>query len=386
MKSRTLVCLVCLAIPARGQVAAVTLAIEHATVVPMTSDTALVDHTVLVGGDRIVWVGPAALARVPRSATRVDARARVVVPGLADMHVHLSRRDELRALVAGGVTTVRNMRGAPIHLAWRDSLQRGLLQGPRLYTAGPSLRGRAGDGFAKVGSPAEAASVVRGQAAAGYDMIKVLYGIDRATYDRIIATARERRLPVVGHLITEAGLQHSLEARQASLEHAASLFEPSLVERLMSRVRSTDLRRPVVDSLAGVIARAGVPVGTIVTGGWTQCTAPTRAARQAIDALHRAGVALIGGSDLGMGTIMGPDAIRCELRTLVASGLTPYQALATVTVNAGRFLSEYLHAEPAGVIAAGYRADLLILVDDPRRNIRAIDSPVSVIAGGKPVR
>src|SRR5688572_1951641 len=89
-----------------------TLAIEHVTVLPMARDTALADHTRLVARGRIVWMGAARHARVSSAARRVDGRSRFLIPGLADMHVHLDRGvEELPLYVAAGVTTVRNMRG-----------------------------------------------------------------------------------------------------------------------------------------------------------------------------------------------------------------------------------------------------------------------------------
>src|SRR5688500_9859031 len=172
-----------------------TLAIEHVTVLPMDRDTALADHTVLVSRDRIVWVGPARSASVPRGARRIDGRGAYLAPGLADMHVHLSTREELSDLVAAGITTVRNMRGAPQHLAWRDSVAAGTLVGPTIYTSGPSLRGarrvgREDPRFEHVRTPRDADEIVRRQAAAGYDMIKVLYGLSLDEYQQVLASAR----------------------------------------------------------------------------------------------------------------------------------------------------------------------------------------------------
>src|SRR5918993_288441 len=166
------------AAPAQSGPAA-TLAIEHVTVLPMTRDTALADHTVLAWRDRVVWVGPSSDAKVPRGAQRVDGRGAYVIPGLADMHVHLATAQDLSDLVAAGVTTVRNMRGSPQHLAWRDSVAAGTLVGPTIFTSGPSIRrgrllGRADPRFVFPKTTAEAEQPVRQQTAIGYDMIKVL--------------------------------------------------------------------------------------------------------------------------------------------------------------------------------------------------------------------
>jgi hypothetical protein len=204
-----------------------TLAIEHATVLPMDRDTALADHTVLIVADRIAWVGRSRDARIPPSAPRVDARGAYLIPGLADMHVHLEHRDDLADYVAAGITTVRNMRGAPHYLAWRDSVASGALLGPTIFTSGPtccrnplSMKRE----FARVRTVADAENLVREQRRSGYDMIKVHSNLTVAQYRRLTEVARAEHIPVVGHLIGEVGLTLTLAQGQASLEHADDLF------------------------------------------------------------------------------------------------------------------------------------------------------------------
>ena len=79
------------------------------SVIPMDSERVLADQTVMTRGDRIVVVGPAASTDVPVDMVRVDAHGKFLLPGLGDMHTHLGSADDLRLLVANGVTFVRNM-------------------------------------------------------------------------------------------------------------------------------------------------------------------------------------------------------------------------------------------------------------------------------------
>ncbi len=88
--------------------------IEHVNVVPMDSDRVMADQTVLIRGDRIESIQPSKLADVPDNATRIPGRDKYLMPGLADMHVHLAHDEEadpdaLVVFLAAGVTTVRNM-------------------------------------------------------------------------------------------------------------------------------------------------------------------------------------------------------------------------------------------------------------------------------------
>jgi len=360
-----------------------TLAIERVTVLPMDRDTAMVDHTILVSRDRIAWIGPSRDARIPAGTRRVDGRGAFVIPGLADMHVHLESAQDLAQLVEMGVTTVRNMRGSPRHLAWRDSVASGTLVGPTIFTSGPSLRGarrfgREDSRFEHVRTPRDADEIVRRQAAAGYDMIKVLYGLSLEEYQQVLASARRVRMPVVGHVISAAGLERSLAAGQVSFEHAYNLHERS---RLASIV-GDDAERSDQDARA--IARAGAWVGTIASSRDGDCAPQPERLRAIIASLRRANVRLLAGTDAGIGPVRAGSSLHCELRTLVTAGLTPYEALATATVNAGAFARAHLVRSqvPLGTVSVGSRADLVLLATDPRVDLGALARPVGVVLRG----
>jgi imidazolonepropionase-like amidohydrolase len=360
-----------------------TLAIEHVTVLPMDRDTALADHTILVARDRIAWIGPARDARVPAQARRVDGRGAFVIPGLADMHVHVASTTELAQLVRAGVTTVRNMRGAPQHLAWRDSIARGTLVGPTIFTSGPSLRGarRFGseDGrFAHPRTPRDADEIVRRQAAAGYDMIKVLYGLEPPIYRQVLESARRARIPVVGHVVAEVGLERSIAAGQVSFEHAYDLHQRSRFASIAGEDRERD------DQDARAIARAGAWVGTIASSRDGDCAPQSERSRAIIASLRRANVRLLAGTDAGIGPVPFGTSLHCELATLVAAGLTPSEALATATVNAGAFARMHLARSevPFGTVSVGSRADLVLLARDPRREIGTLARPIGVVLRG----
>ena len=362
----------------------VTLAVEHVTVLPMDRDTSLADHTVLVSGDRIVWIGPTRTARIPREARRVDGRGAYLMPGLADMHVHIASAEELADLVSAGVTTVRNMRGAPQHLAWRDSIARGLLVGPTLFTSGPSIRrgpllGRRDARFVFPRTAAEAERLVHAQVAAGYDMIKVLRGLSLPVYERLLETARAAGIPVVGHVVSGIGLERSLAAGQVSFEHAFDLHERSRLSDVLGRDDHAATERD-----AQALARAGAWVGTIVSSRDGDCAPPTEAERAIIGSLTRARVRLLAGSDAGIGAVRAETGLHCELATLVAAGMTPYQALATATAAAGAFVKAHLRraGPPFGTVTVGSRADLLLIRSDPRTDIGVVSRPIGVVLRG----
>jgi imidazolonepropionase-like amidohydrolase len=357
------------------------LAIEHITVLPMDRDTALRDHTVLVRQDRIVWIGSSRTARLPSGARRVDGRGGYLIPGLADMHVHIRSTENLSQFVDAGITTVRNMRGEPRHVAWREQVRAGALAGPTIFTSGPSLgqyRLNPDPRFVAVRTIADAERIVREQAAAGYDMIKVIQRISVPVYERLIRAARAARMPVVGHVLPGIELQRTLSAGQVSLEHVDGLRARSRLASLFG----DDARE--FDEDARAIARSGAWVGTIASSRTGRCEPPTALVRRNIASLRRARVKMLAGSDAGIGAVQPRSALHCELATLVAAGMTPYEALASATVNAGAFARAHLvRAQiPFGTVTTGARADLVLLPGDPRTDIGVLRRPIGTVLRG----
>ena len=119
------------------------LAITHATVVPMDTERLLPDHTVVIEDGRIRTLAPSGSVDVTRTpgVQVVDGTGKYLLPGLADMHAHYWDPGVAALYLANGVTLVRNMWGAPFHLALRRQVQEGRLPGPRIVTTTPIIDG-----------------------------------------------------------------------------------------------------------------------------------------------------------------------------------------------------------------------------------------------------
>jgi imidazolonepropionase-like amidohydrolase len=264
----------------RGAFASGVLAITDVNVIPMTADTVMRGHTVVIRDGRVVSVGPAADAQIPAGARRIEGRGRYLIPGLADMHTHLFAddatpdslaADELGVMVANGVTAARFMIGTPEHLALRRDIAAGRILGPQLWLAGPHLTGRAALNARVVTTPDDARIAVREIAGAGYDFIKVTSALTRPVYDAIVAESRSRGIRVVGHVEGEVTLARAFAVGQ-QVEHLDGYFEAALADSAPMRTSLTqggifrlDAWRSMdfvddrkIDSLAGATARAGV--------------------------------------------------------------------------------------------------------------------------------
>ena len=157
-------------------------------VVPMDEERVLADHTVVIRDGRIVALGRSEDVAVPPAATDFDGRGRYLVPGLADMHAHLSgyvtdagsdkdaiARSEMLLYVATGVTLVRNMSGSDTHVEYRRRVAAGELVGPRIATATNIVDGPkpVWPSAIQMSDPAEAEELVQGFVRGGYDQIKI---------------------------------------------------------------------------------------------------------------------------------------------------------------------------------------------------------------------
>ncbi len=198
-------------------------AFVNVNVVPMDREIVLPNQTVIVRDGKIVSIASTSDADVPASATHIDGTGRYLMPGMADMHVHISPddTDELVVFVANGITTVRNMFGDSVHLVWRDRIEKGSLFGPTIYTTGPITDGDPPywSGSAVVTTPEAAKKEVLAQIEAGYDGVKVFDGLLPEVYETILATAAEHDFPVYGHVPARVGMLRALELGQKSFEH-----------------------------------------------------------------------------------------------------------------------------------------------------------------------
>ncbi|MGE3467773.1 MAG: amidohydrolase family protein [Pyrinomonadaceae bacterium] len=327
--------------------------------------------------------------------------------------------DEMLLYLANGVTTVRNMHGTRTHLEWREQIRKGERLGPRLFTAGPILDGDppTRNTNVVVKTKAEAENAVAEQKQAGYDFIKIYDNVPRDIYEAITAVARRHNIPVTGHIPSPVGVKGLPEVPgQVCVEHVEELL-PFL----------DDGRDPGrVDEIAKSLAQAGIwvdPTLTVFLSAYEQVTewpliqkrpemkyvnsetmrnwgwAATAQARfenprarerfqrvnlffeqKLIPALHRAGVRLLVGTDAPMATIPPGFAMLGELRALVRSGLTPYEALVAATRNPAEFMNQ---SKEFGTIEIGKRADLILLSTTPLENINAVENKVGVMANGR---
>ncbi len=255
------------------------LAIAHVTVIDMTGAPPAPDQTVLIDKEKIIALGPANSVSIPDGARTLDARDKFLIPGLSDMHLHLtgagepsgSRNFFLPLLIANGITSVRDMGGYLDYLIpLREEIDEGKRVGPRIVFAGPYLDGNppSFQPSLVVSNRKQVADNVHALVKKGVDFIKVQSMLSREAYFAIAQTCRAEHVTFSGHVPDRVTAFEAADAGQRSIEHltcelrACSANEADLMRKqfhvlakkatpAQSKARQLAWQREVLDTFSG---------------------------------------------------------------------------------------------------------------------------------------
>jgi hypothetical protein len=407
-----------------GDSSAPTKAFVHVNVVPMDRERVLTDQTVMVEGDKIVAIGSD--LPVPSGAHVIDGQgAAYLSPGLADMHTHSESKDDLAVYLTAGVTTVLHMGGA--HSGFVDNIvpavNRGAIPGPHVYTSFKVDGSADYNGFV-IKTPTEARAIVGLARTNKYDFIKVYVGLEPNVFSALADEGRRVAMPLVGHGVTAVRLERQLAEGQVLIAHAEEFFytfftppgmaetdKPPDLSRIPAAVAlakkydaavTADLAtyaaiahqigRP--DVVAAYLAR---PASSYLSPGdrlaWQRSQYVNKTAnltpklaflRRLVQALADADVQLVTGTDAPTIPGMAPGfALHDNLSELEASGLTRFQALSAATRTPGSFINRTIGGDPFGVVAPGYRADLILSESNPLAALATLRTPMGVMVRGQ---
>ena len=377
--------------------------------------------TVIVTDGRIVTIEDGFVSG-PAGATVVDMRGRTLVPGLTDLHVHLTGdpggdfwkeavEPEDWGVVVGaknalvtaraGFTTVREAGSAPTTaFSLRRGTAEGLIPGPRIVAAGPALAiiGGHGDvngfrsdvnellgsGFTCTGAQ-ECAARVRKASQAGSDVIKITAtggvlsqqgrGLEAhftpEEMKSIADTAHSLGLKVMAHAHGARGIEAAARAGIDSIEHGTYIDEAAA--RAMKE-RGTVLV-PTLMAFQGISERLGKGIYTPTVE--TKVRAVADKARIFMSQAMKWGVPIAFGTDAG---VFDHGRNAGEFRLMRAQGMTDRQALASATTGAAKVLGMQ---NEIGRIAPGYSADIVAVAGDPTQDVTVLEKVEWVMARGK---
>jgi imidazolonepropionase-like amidohydrolase len=359
--------------------------------------------TVIVDGGRIHTVTTDSSV-VPAGAEIIDLSKYTGLPGLIDVHTHmtmfteearglpllkqitdtppavevfLARKGAMRVLEAG-VTTVRDLSAEGyMDIAMRDLINSGEMIGPRMFVSGyglyatqtPSKREAAILGAVFADGVPEVLRAVRQQLAAGVDLIKMfastgtdddVTGFETYTYEEIKAAvdiAHQFGKKIAVHTYGPDGARDAVRAGADSVEHATDIDDATIKEM----ARSGTFYVPTIDHNRYYIDN-GDKIG-YAPGYKERLQAFIARNLETARKAHKAGVKIAMGSD-AIYTMFGENTR--ELGWFVKAGMTPEQALRTTTTNAAELLGK---GKELGAVVPGYLADLVAVEGNPLADI-----------------
>jgi imidazolonepropionase-like amidohydrolase len=340
--------------------------------------------SVIVTGDRITQVGPAATVKAPANATRVSLTGKTLMPTIVDAHVHTSTtapelENDLRQRAQFGVSAALSMGldGTDAPFAQRARTTPGLA---RLFLAGRGItapeKGRTEVPF-WITTPEEARKAVQENAAKKVDIIKIWVDdrdgkfpkLTPALYGAVIDEAHKHKLRVSAHIF-------SLEDAKGLLKAGIDSFAHGIRDRDMDDEAAALLKaRPnfvLIPNMPdrGVAADYSWLKGRIPDGDQQKIQAASTDRPQAAATWAIQGRNLKRMSDAGVKITVGTDgntpwAPHVEMADMVAAGMTPAQVVTAATKNG----AEFLRIANTGTIANGMIADLLVLDANPLDDI-----------------
>ena len=394
---------------------------EHAQMIPHT--------TVVISGNRISWVGPDAAAKIPAGAEIVDAAGRALLPGLWDMHVHISPGTDGMLHLAAGVTTVRDMgNDTATVLSLKKKFDEGSEIGPHMVLAG--MIDTPGPFQVPIGllasTDAEAKAAVDRYADLGFEQIKVYSSLKPELVPGIIAEAHRRGLRVSGHVPAFMTAEQVVRLGFDEIQHVNFLFlnfidsvkdtramsrftavgsDAASLDFSSARVRSflqllkdhktvsdptigtfedmftarAGTMSPnmgmVADRLPAQVRRGFFSGGLPVSGGLDQRYRDSYDAMlRMVNELFKSGITIVAGTDGWPGF-----GLHRELELYVRAGIPPAEVLRIATIGGARVMK---HDSSSGSIVPGKVADVILVNGDPSTNISDIRKVETVVRNG----
>ena len=365
---------------------------------------------VQVKGNQIHSIQPSADQNIEGPA--IDAQGAWLLPGLIDLHVHLTwnggqdpatditvstEQENLLETVANtlrylpqGITSVRDL-GSPLDasLYVGKATASGQLLGPRIFTSGMSLIITGGhDPFhgLAVDGPWEALKGVRTQVAKGAKVIKVsatggVYGresgeavddteLRQDELDMIISEAHRRNVPVTAHAIGEQGIRACLKAGIDCIEHG-HYIQPDMAQQMKAQGTAHVPTFFVYQHLANS--------PDIPAYARNKAAEVLKHHRQAVRYSYETGVTIGAGSDAGSPMVPHP-ALLNEMLALADVDLPLEYVLRTATAHAAQILG---CKDQLGVIKEGALSDCILVAGNPLQDLAALRDPQLVILNGE---
>lgn len=388
--------------------------------------TQLESPVVVITGDRITAVGPAAQVRVPGGARVIDLPGYTLMPGFFDMHTHLMSIDNdggdlavlketpahgaiygvinAKKTLEAGFTTIREAGSTDyVDMVVRDAVNRGLIPGPRIHASGPSLGSTGGHADVNGWSPnikiPGTGAIVDGPDAIRHQVrLNVKYGADQIKFvatggilsvgdavtapqygedemKALVDEATRLGRKVMAHAHGGAGLLAAVKAGAASIEHG-SLVDDAAIAAMKARGTYLVPTLIILEEIVSDGVRKGVPANSIA-----KATAIAAERRVRLRNAYQSGVKFALGTD-ATSDIHGRNGEEFKYMVDIL-GATPMDAITIGTMNAATLLGV---EKEFGSVTAGKVADLVAVQGNPLQDISLLARVQFVMKGGVVVK
>lgn len=393
------------------------------TLIDGVSDETRKNMTIVVEKNKITAV-QAGFTIASVSDKTIDRKTKTVTPGWIDMHVHMEHETNpnryletytfnpadyafqsvkyAEITLMAGFTTVRDLGGSGVNISLRNAINKGIIKGPRVYTAGKSIATTGGhadptNGYKKelMGDPGPAEGVVNGaeecrQAVRqrykdGSDLIKItatggVLSVAKSgknpqffedEIEAIVKTAKDYGFKVAVHAHGEEGMKRAIRAGVNSIEHG-TFMDDETIELFKKHgtwyVPTITAGKAVGDSakIPGYYPPVVIPKA-LETGPQIQKT---------FAKAYKAGVKIAFGTDAG---VYKHGMNWLEFGYMIDAGMTPMDAIKSATISAADLLGE---KDKLGSIEAGKLADIVAVDGDPLKDSKAFGKVVFVMKDG----
>lgn len=393
------------------------------TLIDGISSEAKTNMTIVIDKNKIIDV-ESGFSKAGATDRTIDLKTKTVTPGWIDMHVHMEHETNPnrymetftynpadyafqsvvfaeRTLMAG-FTTVRDLGGTGVNISLRNAINKGLIKGPRVYTAGKSIATTGGhadptNGYRKdlMGNPGPAEGVVNGpddcrQAVRqrykeGSDLIKItatggVLSVAKSSSNpqfteeeikAIVETAKDYGFRVAVHSHGAEGMKRAIRAGVNSIEHGTYMDDEAIA--LFKQYGTWYV--PTLTAGAAVADSAKKP------GYYPELVTPKALEigpkiKASFAKAYKAGVKIAFGTDAG---VYKHGLNWLEFVKMIDAGMTPMDAIKSATINAADLLGE---KDKLGSIEVGKMADIVAVDGDPLKDSQVFGKVVFVMKDG----
>ncbi|MFD1616244.1 amidohydrolase family protein [Gelatiniphilus marinus] len=393
------------------------MSFENVNVIPMNIDTLITNQRVIIADGKILKIESATKIATNHVDVTIEASGKYLIPGLVETHYHLQNdiENEFKLLIANGITSARNMAeyNGQDQIKIRELAQSNAILSPHYYTTGPYLKRH---DFSHVDS---VDVIVNYHKKRGYDYLKIADNLPKDIYLKLLETAHNENVEIVGHGQRELPLEFSLRIKSiAHIEEFMNIFskeERSSISYLNEAAKEIKTSGVYVSPTLGIFEMiskyADKEKSELLNNDKNNKYLPKHYSdywmsekinyrknswftdeeslirlekelewqKEFTLLLHKQGVPLMAGSDT-YGLFLPGFSLHRELELIRSSGLSNYETLKTATVVPARYLNTI---SQSGTVSEGKLADLVLLDKNPLENIKNTKTIVGVVIKGE---